>query len=104
MPSDSIAIEGSNVEFLCRASDRKVDILWLNDGQNILLSRKNDLKNRILVLNNGDLLIRQVQIEDEGFYVCSISDSRESKFAQAQLTVKGFSIFFYFSFDKDIFY
>ena len=55
-----------------------------------------DLKNgrpvvesRSLVISDGVLSLLDVQVEDEGFYVCAISDSVSTIYAQAQLVVNG---------------
>jgi hypothetical protein len=45
--------------------------------------------NRFYVQTIGDLEIKSVRVEDEGFYVCSISNSFATKYAQAQLEVNG---------------
>ena len=44
---------------------------------------------RFTVSRNGDLEIVDVRVEDEGHYVCSISNQRDVKYAQAKLTVNG---------------
>jgi hypothetical protein len=41
--------------------------------------------------SGGDLEIRGVRVEDEGFYVCSLSNAASVKYAQAQLVVNGSS-------------
>jgi hypothetical protein len=43
--------------------------------------------NRITQFKNGNLEIKRVLVEDEGFYICSISNSYGTKYAQAQLLV-----------------
>lgn len=45
--------------------------------------------NRIFVNAIGNLEIKDVRVEDEGFYVCSISNSHSTKYAQAELVVNG---------------
>lgn len=49
--------------------------------------------NRFYVQTIGDLEIKSVRVEDEGFYVCSISNSYGTKYAQAQLEVNGIKSF-----------
>ena len=49
---------------------------------------------RISLSPNGDLEIRKVIVEDEGFYVCSIENSQSVKYVQAKLTINSnFKIF-----------
>lgn len=45
--------------------------------------------NRIRIQTNGDLEIKNVRVEDEGFYTCSMSYGSQTKYAQAQLEVNG---------------
>ncbi len=47
-------------------------------------------------MNNGDLEILNAKAEDEGFYVCSISDYEQTKYSQAYLTINGLNLQFYF--------
>ena len=39
--------------------------------------------------HNGHLEIKNLRVEDEGFYVCSISNAKSAKYAQAELVVNG---------------
>lgn len=48
---------------------------------------KND--GRYLIDENGNLQIKNVRVEDEGFYTCSVSNSIDTKTAQAYLNVNG---------------
>lgn len=45
--------------------------------------------NRVRMQTNGDLEIKNVRVEDEGFYTCSMSYRSQTKYAQAQLEVNG---------------
>jgi hypothetical protein len=47
------------------------------------------VESKSLVISKGVLSLFGVQVEDEGFYVCAISDSVSTKYAQAQLIVNG---------------
>ena len=50
--------------------------------------------NRIYQVQNGVLEIKILRVEDEGFYVCSMSNKKSIKYAQAELVVNGNKHFF----------
>ena len=84
MPEDLTVLEGHQlITFNCRSNEPSARITWLKDG--IVLTETNRFYLRI----NGDLEIRHLRVEDEGFYVCSISNSKNVKYAQAELIVNG---------------
>ncbi|CAF0918628.1 unnamed protein product [Brachionus calyciflorus] len=81
MPNDLTVTESTNAKFVCRSNVLTSKISWLKDGKVINNDR------RYNIYSNGDIEIRRVLVEDEGFYVCSISNSENIKYAQAKLTV-----------------
>ncbi len=83
MPSDQTVLEGSVVVFNCRAQKKSHKISWMKDGNQL------DENYRITFTYYGDLSIKNVRVDDEGFYVCAISDHNSENYAQAELTVNG---------------
>lgn len=60
--------------------------LLIQDGVELKLSE------RVKQLKIGDLAIRNINVEDEGFYLCVLSGFSKEKYAQALLTVNGIKI------------
>jgi hypothetical protein len=54
-------------------------------------------------MKNGDLEIKNIRVEDEGFYVCSVSDNKNNlKYTQAELNVLSKVTFLTRPFDQEI--
>ncbi|RMZ99529.1 neogenin isoform X1 [Brachionus plicatilis] len=81
IPNDQTVTEGSTVKFSCQSSQYTDRVTWLKDG--VLIENNYHFR----VKYNGDLEIQRVLAEDEGFYVCSIGNYDNIKYAQAKLTV-----------------
>lgn len=82
LPKDQVRIEKENVILKCRANITEVSITWIKDGKSSDINDK-----RFIFHSNGDLEIFDLEVSDEGFYVCIISDGSVKKYAQALLTV-----------------
>ncbi len=71
------------MEFTCLSNDLNSQTVWLKNK----LVLKSD--GRYLINENTNLEIKNVRVEDEGFYTCSVSNSVDVKTAQAYLNVNG---------------
>lgn len=82
LPNDQVKIEKESVKLICRADSSEVNVYWIKEGKPL------DISNRRFIFNsNGDLQILDLEISDEGFYICIISNGSVKKYAQALLTV-----------------
>uniref|UniRef100_V9GWB1 Cell adhesion molecule-related/down-regulated by oncogenes n=1 Tax=Ectopleura larynx TaxID=264052 RepID=V9GWB1_9CNID len=82
-PSNVDVIVGSIARFNCRGNGYpKPQILWIKNGQLIQNS------DRFRILPTGDLEIRNVQIDDTGYYTCRVENIVGSVIHDASLFVK----------------
>ncbi|XP_036359348.1 roundabout homolog 2 isoform X7 [Octopus sinensis] len=80
-PQDKIVEKGKNVELECRArGDPKPVITWRRE--------KGQLPpDRFHLLDNGNLLIEEAEVSDDGLYICQVENSVGVSEAVAKLTV-----------------
>lgn len=80
-PKDKVVEKGKNVELECRArGDPKPVITWRREKTNLPPDRSH-------VLDNGNLLIEEAEVSDDGLYICQVENSVGVSEAVAKLTV-----------------
>uniref|UniRef100_A0A915HN40 Roundabout n=1 Tax=Romanomermis culicivorax TaxID=13658 RepID=A0A915HN40_ROMCU len=90
-PTDQVTEEGSQVTLKCEAIGNPTPAkFWSKDGQQDLMFPGHwSSNNRLEVTIEGNLKINNVQISDEGQYVCSALNAAGSNSAKASLKVTG---------------
>lgn len=90
-PQDQVAEEGSMVAFKCEAIGTPTPAkFWSKEGlQDLMFPGHWSIDNRLEVTNEGHLKINNVQMSDEGQFVCSALNAAGSNSAKASLKVTG---------------
>lgn len=83
-----MATTGGNATITCQpeASPRP-EVSWSHNGIHLEIGR--EISGRIILLGNGNLLITQVQISDQGEYRCTATNSEGSASSSGLLLVVG---------------
>ncbi|XP_034950863.1 protein borderless isoform X2 [Chelonus insularis] len=71
-PVNKTVMEGDVVEFDCVTKDPNMIITWLRD--NIEIAEIEDLRDRVIIDDNGTLTIKPAAIGDLGEYTCVVTD------------------------------
>jgi len=74
LPRDQVQTEGNDTVLECQSNDpTRSQITWLKAGREI------SPDNRFSLLPSGDLQLKILELEDEGFYVCRMRAVAETK-------------------------
>ena len=76
-----MSLKGSSLTLRCEINKSKGDVLWLKDGQEILLSRRHTIRAQG---RERSFTIHQIVEEDAGEYACESTDDRTSATVSVQ--------------------
>ena len=86
LDSSQMATVSGNATIICQPEAAPApDITWFHNGRALGLTR--GVQGRVMMLDNGNLLITQVQLSDQGEYTCTATNSRGSASSSGLMTV-----------------
>ena len=86
LDSSQMATVGGNATIICQPEAAPVpEITWFHNGRALGLTR--GVQSRVMMLNNGNLLLMQVQLSDQGEYRCTATNSLGSASSSGLLAI-----------------
>uniref|UniRef100_A0A8C2CUW0 Contactin 1b n=1 Tax=Cyprinus carpio TaxID=7962 RepID=A0A8C2CUW0_CYPCA len=89
-PSDTEAVVGDTTILQCSASfDPSLDITFIWTVDSYVINFYTDFEHYELLMNSGDLLIKNIQVRHAGHYSCTAQTIVDNATAEADVFVKG---------------